>query len=98
MGAFKINGIGTGLLKGFRLLFECEAQERWMIDNVVADLERGGIEHVVRSRPNERGWQVWRTEVGWLDAKQREADQREVRDLLHVAPSFLEIQAERRLA
>jgi hypothetical protein len=38
--------------------------EQWMLDNVLADLRRGGIKFLVRYTAS--GLEVWRDKVGWL--------------------------------
>lgn len=38
--------------------------EQWMLDNVLADLRRGGIKYQVRYTTT--GLEVWRDRIGWL--------------------------------
>lgn len=34
--------------------------ERWMLDNVIADMNRGGIAHALVEAPDVRNVEVWR--------------------------------------
>lgn len=88
-------------LTGYRLLFECSAYERWMLDNVGNDMERGRITYFIReispADPHEAvRLQLWRSAASWIEAHQREADLLLARGTGDWAYSQGEIEAMRR--
>ena len=40
-------------------------REKWMIENICADLRRGDITHAVIK--TENSFEVWRTGIGWRE-------------------------------
>jgi len=49
----------------------CNASEIWILENVCADMRRGGIDHAVVLAPG--GLEVWRSSSGFLVTKNGEA-------------------------
>lgn len=51
--------------------------DAWIIDNIAADLRRGGIPHEIRVLPSgER--EIWRSVTGWQEVIDIEAEVQEV--------------------
>ena len=45
----------------------CGPAEVWMLENVISDMRRGGIEHAVVE--TKHGLEVWRSNFGFKEAK-----------------------------
>jgi hypothetical protein len=49
------------------LINPCNAAENWILENVCADMRRGGIDHAVVQVPG--GLEVWRSTYGFREAR-----------------------------